>query len=201
MFKASFEISITNGLLFTGIDTIIFLQKWLENNADQILRHDYHELSSLSLLVLGNIALDPKYLKVKAPGAIHNAPWMSKALYTIKIAVHRNQLQEVYLQEKLLEIASFAAFLVLFYTETWLTCTRAGDFPPNDLNFFKKLTKTEDNIKKNPTVWPPNFLSFVEGARKKFENHLCCLSERLVPLTLYSDNLDLTQKNNNLGRL
>ena len=31
-------------------DTIIFLQKWLENNADQTLRHDYHELASLSLV-------------------------------------------------------------------------------------------------------------------------------------------------------
>ena len=87
-----------------------------------------------------------------------------------------------------------ATFLALFYTEIWLTCTRAGDFPLNDLNFFKKLTKTEENIKENPTVWPPNFLSFVEGARKKIENHLWYLSERLVPLALYSDNLDLTQK-------
>ena len=42
-------------------------------------------------------------------------------------------------------------FLALFYTEIWLTCTRAGNSPLNDLNFFKKLTKTEYNIKKNPT--------------------------------------------------
>ena len=54
-------------------DTIIFLKKWLENNADQTLRHDYHEHASLSLLFLSNIALDPKYTKVKAPRAIHNA--------------------------------------------------------------------------------------------------------------------------------
>ena len=116
---------------------------------------------------MGNIALDSKYIKVKAPGAIHHARWMSKALYTIKIVLYRDQLQEVYSQEKLLEITSLAAFLVLFYTEIWLTCAIFGDSPLNDLNFFKKLTKTEDNIKKNPIVWPPNFLSYVEEARKK----------------------------------
>ena len=70
---------------------------------------------------------------------------MSKALYTLKIAVYRDQLQEVYSQEELLQIASLATFLSLFYTEIWLTCTRAGDSPLNDLKFFKKLTKTEDN--------------------------------------------------------
>ena len=37
-------------------------------------------------------------------------------------------------------------------------------------------------------------MSFAEGARKKFENHLWYLSESLVPLALYSDNLDLAQK-------
>ena len=40
----------------------------------------------------------------------------------------------------------------------------------------------------------PNFSSFVKGARKKFENHIWYLSERLVPPALYSDNLDLTPK-------
>ena len=73
-------------------DTIIFFHKWLEINADQTFRHDYHELASLSFLFLGNIALDPKYIKVKAPCAIHNARWISKVLYTIKIAVYRDQL-------------------------------------------------------------------------------------------------------------
>ena len=37
-------------------------------------------------------------------------------------------------------------------------------------------------------------MSFVEGARKKFENHLWYLSERLVPPALYSDNLYLTKR-------
>ena len=39
-----------------------------------------------------------------------------------------------------------------------------------------------------------NFSSFVERARKKFENHLWCLSIRLVPPALYSGSLDLTRK-------
>ena len=89
----------------------------MENNANQILCHDCHELSSLSLMFLGNIALHSKYIKVKAPGAIYNARWMSTALYTIKIAVYRDQLQKIYSQKKLLEITSLATFLAIFCTE------------------------------------------------------------------------------------
>ena len=94
----------------------------LENDADQTLCHDCLELASLSLLFWGYIALDPNYIKVKSPSAIHNAHWMSKALYTIKIAMYKDQLQEVYSPEKLLVITSLATFLALFKTETWLTC-------------------------------------------------------------------------------
>ena len=117
------------------------LQQWLKNNADETLRHDYNELASLSLLFLGNTVYKDFYasdISVKAPGAIHNARWIAKALYTLKIALYWNQLQEVYSLEKLQEITSLATFLAIFYTESWLTCTESKDAPSNDLKLVKK---------------------------------------------------------------
>ena len=137
---------------------------------------------------------DPGDIRVKAPGAIHHARWMAKTLYTIKIALYRDQLQEVHSKEEIQEITSLAIFLALFYTEPWLTSTNAKDSPINDLKLLKKLTKTEESIKKNDTVWPAQFLSLVVRAREKFENHLWYLSERLIPFSLFSDNLDVAEK-------
>ena len=69
-----------------------------------------------------------------------------------------------------------------------------SDSPKNDLKLLKKLSKTEENIKNRPAIWPTNFLSFVVGAREKFESHLWYLSKTLVTLFLFSNNLDVTEK-------
>ena len=87
-----------------------------------------------------------------------------------------------------------ALFLALLYTEVWLTSTNTSDSPKNDLKLLKKLSKTEENVKKRPAIWPTNFLSFVVGAREKFESLLWYLSERLVPLSLFSNNLGVSVK-------
>ena len=190
---SSIQISQTNRYLASMVqETSAFLQQWLEKNDGQTLRHDYRELASLTLLFLGST--DPGDIRVKAPGAIHHARWMAKTLYTIKIALYRDQLQEVYSKEEIQEITSLAIFLALFYTEPWLTSTNAKDSPINDLKLLKKLTKTEESIKKNDTVWPAQFLSLVVRAREIFENHLWYLSERLIPFSLFSDNLDVAEK-------
>ena len=100
----------------------------------------------------------------------------------------------MYSKEEIQEITSLAIFLALFYTEPWLTSTNAKDSPINDLKFLKKLTKTEESIKKNDTVWPAQFLSLVVRAREKFKNHLWYLSGRLIPFSFFSDNLDVAEK-------
>ena len=148
----------------------------------------------MTLLHLGGTRSDQNQVTFKGPGAIHNARWMAKALYTIKIALYRNQLQQTFSEEKLLEITSLALFLALFYTKAWLTCTNTSDSPINDLKLLKNFIKIEEMTKERRVIWRAEFPSFVVGARKKFENHLWYLSERLVPLSLFSNNLHVAEK-------
>jgi len=76
--------------------TIAFLQQWMANNDNQVLRHDYHELATLTLMFLSNSMIEKNDIRVKAPGALYNVRWIAKALYTLKITIYRDQLQDVY---------------------------------------------------------------------------------------------------------
>ena len=76
---------------------------------------------------------------VKAPGANHNARWMAKALYTLKIALLRNQLQNVYSEKELENTHNLEIFLVVFYTKQWLTSANTRDASSNDLELLRKL--------------------------------------------------------------
>ena len=76
-------------------ETIIFLQKWINESTKQNLRHDYLEMVSLVFLFLGESNRSLEFIKIKAPGACHHARWMSKILYTLKIALFKHQLGDV----------------------------------------------------------------------------------------------------------
>jgi len=47
---------------------------------------------------------------------------------------------------------------------------------------------------KSPDHWPNLVLSLVKTARKKFENHLWYLSERLVAFLIFSDSISISEK-------
>ena len=173
---------------------VTFLQDWISNSSKIKLRHDYLELATLTLLFLGGTLPESiKNATIKDPGAIHHARWMSKTIYTMKIALFRNQLDEIY-EEDLDNIVSLAIFLSVFYTEAWLTCTDASAAPSNDLELFKLLLNVENNVLKNPKSWPSHFYSLVSNARKKLENHLWYLSERLVIFSLFSEQVPVSEK-------
>ena len=130
-------------------EMINFLQEWIKKSTKQSLRHDYLELGTLTLLFLGGTI--PKNLRnvtIKSPGAYHHARWMSKVLYTLKIALLKKQLGKYYKSEHLEDIYNLAIFLSLFYTKAWLTCTDAANSPSNDLELMKKLLKAEASIEK-----------------------------------------------------
>ena len=169
-------------------EMIIFLQEWLKNSSKANLRQDYRDIAILSLLFLGGDMPESfKNVTIKAPGACHHARWMNKVLYTLKIALLRKQLVNIYTPEQLEEIVSLATFLSIFYVKPWLTCTSADNAPYNDLELIKKFLKIEAIVSKDKKSWPPKFLSLVTPARQKLENHLWYLSERLVPLAIFSD--------------
>ncbi|KAG0716373.1 hypothetical protein GWK47_009879 [Chionoecetes opilio] len=169
-------------------NTITFLQTWIENSTKETLRHDYLELAELTLLFLGGtVPAGRRSITIKAPGAFHHARWISKTLYTFKVALFRCQLGDVYAPEELEDITSLAVFLAIFYTKAWLTCTSAADAPSNDLALMKNLLKAEASISKDPMKWPAKFLSFVVPARQKLQNHLCFVKLPVAQWTT-SDN-------------
>ena len=81
-------------------ETIAFLRQWIGTNVGQHLRHDYQVLAVTTLMLLDTTKANTNIV-VKAPGAIHDARWMAKALYTLKIALFRNQtVAKVSIQKK-----------------------------------------------------------------------------------------------------
>lgn len=57
---------------------------------DETLRKDYRELVELSIIFLGGDAENK--LKIRPPGAMHQARWIARALYSLKITLFSAQL-------------------------------------------------------------------------------------------------------------
>ena len=183
------------GLKSLVIDTTDFLHNWIVNSSNSKLRHDYLELAQLALISLGGNLPFGGTFSFKAPGAYHQARWMAKVIYTIKMALLNEQLMRKDFEPEHLEnIRSLALFLCVFYVKAWLTCTSAADAPANDLLLLKSLSKTKQNVSQNPKNWPKHFLSFVTLASEKLQNHPWYLSERLVPAALFSDHVSSFDK-------
>ena len=68
-------------------DIISFAENALQ---EQHPRADYRELLELVIIFLG--AKPPNGVRFRAPGPVHRAPWMARALYTLKMWMFRDQL-------------------------------------------------------------------------------------------------------------
>ena len=112
----------------------------------------------------------------------------------LKVALFRNQLRNVYSEKELENIHNKTIFLAVFYARQWLTSANIRDGPSNDRKLFRKLTKTEDCIRKSREGSPRLQPLLVKKARKKFKNHLWYLSERFVFLSLFSANVTISEK-------
>lgn len=119
-------------------DILHFCRAMLQN---KFQRDDYKELLELSIIFL-NGNLDNKF-KIRPPGAMHQARWMSRAIYCFKIYIFRNQFS-LSISDKN-AIRDICVFIVRFYLKAWFNC-RA---PANDLNFIKclKLYENDQNFK------------------------------------------------------
>ena len=64
-----------------------------ESLTQSFTRGDYKELVQLCLLIITK-GSEPKNFKMRYPGALHKARWMSKLLYTLKILLLSGQIKE-----------------------------------------------------------------------------------------------------------
>ena len=77
-------------------------------------RDDYRELLELCMIFVGGSEKSNISKKFRAPGGVSNARWMSKAMFSIKIAIFRRQFT---LPPELLGLTSVALFVAV--TSLW----------------------------------------------------------------------------------
>lgn len=172
-FKSTEDCDISENI---KTDTINFAVKHLEFFQP---RDDYRELLELVIVFLGGIP--PRGVHFRAPGAIHHARWMAKALYALKIYLFRDQFKVTPYEAR--GIHDVCVFIVRVYVRAWFTAPDAVSAPRHDLGFLQSL-KAYESI--HPAI--------SKAAVKKFSGHLWYLSEELVALALFDPSVPADTK-------
>jgi hypothetical protein len=100
----------------------------------QIVRDDYRQLIELSLIYLGGD--HENKLKIRPPGAMHQARWMARAIYSLKMCLLQSQLTISAKDKRALQDVSL-------FIATSYGCSLAVKAPNQDLCFLKTLKKYE----------------------------------------------------------
>ncbi|KAF2891613.1 hypothetical protein ILUMI_14560 [Ignelater luminosus] len=135
--------------------------------------------SELVVILLGGTL--PKGNKICKPGAYHQAQWMAKAIYSIKIFLLRSEFAITGVEEKAL--CRICGFIVVNYIKPWFTANKTTEAPWNDILLLKNLNKYKEKD------------AIVAGAcLQKFVNHLWYLTDEAVLFSLFDDNVPLEEK-------
>ncbi|KAK4295407.1 hypothetical protein Pmani_032022 [Petrolisthes manimaculis] len=97
-------------------------------------RDDYRELLELTIIFLG--AVLPQGIHFAAPGAMHQARWMAKVIYTFKVWMFRAQFNLTSREHK--GLRELCIFFSCIYVEAWTTASIASKAPRNDLKLLKQ---------------------------------------------------------------
>jgi len=142
-------------------------------------RDDYKELLELAIVFIGGIP--PRGVHFMAPGAMHHARWLAKAIYALKIWLFQKQFSLTAREER--ELLNICIFVVVIYFKAWFTAPFAASAPNNDFQLLKNLVEYE---RENAAI--------SSVACKKLEGHLWYLSEELVGLSFFDDALSVETK-------
>lgn len=145
----------------------------------EIVRDDYRELIELSIIFLGGDS--KKKFKIRPPGAMHQARWMARAIYSLKISLLSYQFR-ISNKDKA-ALLDVCLFIVTSYVKPWLQCILAVKAPYQDLCFLKAM-KNYETIDK----------SISKAALLKFCQHLWYLTDEVSILALFDDDVDLETK-------
>lgn len=146
------------------------------------IRDDYRELLELFVLFLGSDDLAQMYnIKIRSPGAIHQARWMSRAIYCMEIFMLWDQLKFSKISKA--SLGDICVLIVRLYIKVWFECVSAINEPHNDLQFLKDL-KLYESINR----------SISKEAFAKFTHHLWYLSEETVGFAFFDDNIPIGVK-------
>jgi len=115
-------------------------------------------------------------VKFRAPGAMHHARWMEKAIYTLKIFLFRNEFKLSVEEESAL--CDISIFIIKVYVEVWFNATSSIKAPFQDFNLLSML-KQYERIDKDIS----------RAALDKVCRHLWYLSSELVGLAFFDSNI------------
>jgi len=104
------------------------------------LRDDYRELLELTVIFLGQVP--PRGVRFLAPGPMHHARWMSKAIYALKVWMFRRQFKLTAREEN--GLRQIAVFVCRLYAKAWTLAPEAAAAPRHDLQLLKDLTAYMD---------------------------------------------------------
>lgn len=151
-------------------------------------RDDYKELVKLTLTVLGK---PPENIHWRAPGSVHHARWMAKLIYGIKIYLFRNQKNVINLiNREEAQLKRFVTFGTSLYTAAWIKAPLAAEAPSNDLQLWRDLKQYEAVDKEIST-----------STLKVLERHLWYISEDLVGLAIFSDQVTSREKKDIVAKM
>ncbi|KAG0727626.1 hypothetical protein GWK47_034264 [Chionoecetes opilio] len=111
------------------------------------LRDDYRELVKLVIIFLGGAP--PGGIRFLAPGAMHQARWMSKVLYSFKIWMFRGQFRLTKKEERGLQ--RLCLFVVRVYAKAWIEASFSVQAPRLDLELIKALGTTTRSTLRSET--------------------------------------------------
>jgi hypothetical protein len=110
-----------------------YLKSVLDNKSHP--RDDYAELILLSFIFVEGVPDNP--VTIRTPGAFHQARWMAKAIYALKIYLFREQFNLTARERK--AMCSIGLFVALYYVRYWNEALIARYAPKNDLDFMCNL--------------------------------------------------------------
>lgn len=135
-------------------------------------REDYRELLQLCFVFLGGeLENGPNF---RAPGAVHRARWMARAIYALKIFLFRGEIKLTTREMK--GLADFSVFVALLYGRFWHEAPAAERAPLNDITLLSLLS-TYPNCRVK------------QSATEAIYRHLWYVSEHLVTLALFDDRV------------
>jgi hypothetical protein len=141
-------------------------------------REDYLELLQLCLVFLKKDPLRTSS-KFKAPGAMHHARWMMKAIYALKMVLFADQLTLTKREKS--GLTELALFVSLIYARFWHEAPLASRAPRNDAQMLSLLQKYPNRV-------------IGDAAFMAFSRHLWFFSEHLVGLAFFDSRVDSDTK-------
>lgn len=170
-----------NALELLRVQMIAFLRKVLHDGSNP--REDYEELLRLCLVFLGG---SEGQVRFRAPGAYHQARWMAKAIYAVKMTLFIDQLElPARVQQGLRQVALFVSLL---YVKHWHEALIPEYAPKNDLELLQALNDYPDE-------------EVSAQATKALTRHLWYLSEDLIALAFFDDRVEDEEKKRMLENL